>query len=88
MSRVVALSLLSVSLASVAIVAVHGAKQQAALAPGANNYVLGPDSQLQPGVPQGTVTQYLAGPARSIPGPCGTTGSTCPPSTTRRRRPA
>ena len=25
---------------------------------GANNYVLGPDSQLQPGVPQGTVTQY------------------------------
>ncbi len=58
MPRVVALSLLSVSLASVAIVAVHGAKQQAALAPGANNYVLGPDSQLQPGVPQGTVTQY------------------------------
>ena len=58
MSRVVALSC-SLSLACVGMVVVHGANQQTApTAPATNNYALGPDSQVQPGVPQGKVTQH------------------------------
>jgi gluconolactonase len=33
-----------------------------------NNYPLGPDSQPQPGVPQGTVTHYILKPGRFYPG--------------------
>ncbi|MDQ6701196.1 MAG: SMP-30/gluconolactonase/LRE family protein [Acidobacteriota bacterium] len=35
---------------------------------GAETYVLGPDSQPQPGVPQGTVTKYKLNPGKFYPG--------------------
>ena len=58
MSRAVAVSF-SVCLAFAGAVALHGAGSQQPAAPaGTNDYVLGPDSQVQAGVPRGTVTQH------------------------------
>lgn len=56
MSRVIGLSSLVVSLACAAVVAVQGMGQQASRA--THEYVLGPDAQVQPGVPHGTLTQH------------------------------
>jgi gluconolactonase len=60
MSRAVAAPCVCVLLACTgAAVALHGSGRQQSAAPaGTNNYVLGPDSEVQPGVPHGTVTQY------------------------------
>ena len=59
MSRAVAVSSLCLSLAWAGAVAIHGAgPPQSATAAGTNNYVLGPDSQVQAGVPRGIVTQH------------------------------
>ena len=59
MSRAVALSLLCLSLASArSVAAPRRGRATARCARGTNNYVLGPDSQVQPGVPRGTVTQH------------------------------
>jgi gluconolactonase len=59
MSCAVPMFFLCLSLAFAGAVAVHGAGgQQTAAAPGTNDYALGPDSQVQAGVPRGTVTQH------------------------------
>ena len=50
-------------------------------------YPLGPDSQRQPGVPQGTVTHYTW-TSKIFPARCATTGFMCPPSTRRKSLPA
>ena len=58
MFRAVPTCFLCLSVAFAGAVA-HGAgEQQPAGPPGTNNYALGPDSQLQAGVPRGTVTQH------------------------------
>jgi gluconolactonase len=59
MSRAVAASCLCISFACAAGVALHGAaRQQPAVPTGTHTYVLGPDSEVQSGVPHGTVTQH------------------------------
>ena len=50
-------------------------------------YPLGPDSQRQPGVPQGTVTQYTW-TSKIFPARCATTGFMCLPNTHRKNLPA
>ena len=59
MSRAGAVSCLCLSLAFAGAVLPRGAGGQQPAGPvGTNTYVLGPDSQVQPGVPQGKVTQH------------------------------
>ena len=58
MCRAVAAPCVCVLLACAGAVAVPGARRQQSAAPaGTDNYVLGPDSEVQPGVPHGTVTR-------------------------------
>jgi gluconolactonase len=53
------LSSLALSISFAAAVVIHGSgRQQAAPPPARQEHVLGPDSQVQPGVPQGRVTQH------------------------------
>jgi len=59
MSRAIASLYLGVALACAAGIGLESAAPQQPAPPATtNNYVLGPDSQVQPGVPQGRVTQY------------------------------
>jgi hypothetical protein len=50
--------LFCLALSLTAPIVIHGSGRQIAPAPAPTEYVLGPDSQVRPGVPQGTVTQH------------------------------